>query len=54
MANKKHGQTAKAPAHCSWWKHFRSEGKRMFWKAQRQADKNEIDEQSEQSDDKPD
>jgi len=46
MANKKKGQSAKAPSFCSWWKHLRPEGKRGFWKGQRRADKKEIKEQT--------
>lgn len=41
MANAKKGQSVKAPPFCAYNKHFRPEGKRMFWKKQRSADRQE-------------
>jgi hypothetical protein len=38
MANVKKGQSVSAP---QWWKHLR-DWKRVFWKKQRQADKQQV------------
>ncbi len=43
MANVKKGQLTAAP---QWWKHLR-DWKRVFWHAERQAGKDEINEQIE-------
>jgi hypothetical protein len=41
MASIKKGQITRAPSYCGWWKHLRREGKRVFWKQERQAQKAE-------------
>jgi hypothetical protein len=38
----KHGIRTPKPAGCSWWKHMRKYGKRLFWKRNRKNDKQEV------------
>lgn len=39
MATVKNGTLTKTPPYCGWWKHLRKYGKRVFWKAERKAAK---------------
>lgn len=42
MATVKKGILTRTPSYTAWWRHLRRYGKRVFWKGERKAAKQEI------------